>query len=109
MQADSKMTQKLKAKDRAFAVLAMRANGASIAEICEALNASSCTSWRDIEKLRLALIVTRDRLQSLNEGIEQRISLEQRAERYANLALTAKNEAVSLATLQRIDDLDGFV
>ncbi len=48
-------------------------------------------------------------LARLNTAIDRILSVDQKAEKYVALATTAKNEAVSLGALQRIDDLAGIV
>ncbi len=78
-------------------------------EIAATFGVSRRSIVRDLEDLRPAQAAVNDRLAALTTEITSAITVKQRAEKYAELATSAKNEAVSLGALQRIDDLDGIV
>lgn len=83
--------------------------GVKQSDIAKALGCSLKTVSRIAQQVKPAIAEADSRLTALNKEIATVISVKQRAEKYAKLATSAKNEAVSLGALQRIDDLDGIV
>ena len=100
---------RLKGHDRAATVLALQVAGLKQREIASELGLDIRTVQRDIEKSSKAKAAISTSLDSLNAELESILTVKDRAGRYAELAIRAKNEAVSLGALQRIDDLGGIV
>ncbi len=100
---------KLKPIARQKQVLALIAAGLTQKQIAAELGVSRASIARDCAELQPDTEQVEQRLQRLNQSIDQFVSVEQRARKYAELATKAKNEAVSLGALQRIDDLEGIV
>jgi predicted transcriptional regulator len=105
MSTEPQLTQ----RQRSVLIASMLANGISQTEIAKQLGISLSTVKRDIEDIRPGIEQAAERIKTLQDEIAQRCSIQERAARYAELATKAKNEAVSLGALQRIDDLDGIV
>jgi len=78
-------------------------------EIAKALKVSTRTITRIANEVAPAIEQADRKLAALQTEIHEVISIKQRARKYGELAMKAKNEAVSLASLQRIDALDGIV
>ena len=90
-------------------ILALQVAGLTQTEIAQKLGVSRSSIVRDLEQLRPAQKAVNDRLSELQSEITAILPVKERAVKYAQLAKSAKNEAVSLGALQRIDDLDGIV
>lgn len=91
-------------------VIAMLAQpGITHADIAKALSCSVKTVSRISTQVKADINEADSKLATLSKEITAVISVKDRAKRYATLAKSAKNEAVSLGALQRIDDLDGIV
>lgn len=91
-------------------ILALQAAGLTLQQIADVFNVSIKSIQRDLEVISAAKQnFNTSTLDALMTPLRIAISPEQRAARYAELAISAKNEAVSLGALQRIDDLDGIV
>lgn len=103
------MPQKLNKRQREAATIALSANGLTQVKIAEELGIDRKTVARYLEESKPAEEVVRAAVVELNEQIAKFVTVEQRAQKYAALAKEAKNEAVSLGALQRIDDLAGIV
>lgn len=105
----TEIVAKLKAPQRRQQILALQTAGFTQAEIAAQLHCSVSTIKNDLQVLAPAKSLAAAQLEVLNAAIGKVISVEERAQKYAQLATKAKNEAVSLGALQRIDDLDGIV
>lgn len=105
----AKRQPRIKSKDRSQAVLALRVAGLKQREIAQELGVELRTVQRDIHKAAAAQAVVRDTLSEMQAVLGETITVKTRAMRYAELATSAKNEAVSLGALQRIDDLQGII
>lgn len=90
-------------------ILSLQAAGLTQDQIAAEFGVSRSAIARDLKEIRPALNDAESRLARLSSAIESVITLKQRAAKYADLALNAKNEAVSAGVLARIDDLDGIV
>ncbi len=101
--------QKLNKKQRESAVIALKSNGLNHQEIAAELGLDRRTVGRYVADLKPAQDVVERAVEVLNAQIAKHITVESRAKKYASLAKDAKNEAVSLGALQRIDDLAGIV
>jgi len=104
-----KPAPKVKQRERKSQILALRAAGLTQTEIAKQFGVSRASIVRDFADLKPAADELDSRLNKLNSEISRVITVEARAKKYAKLATSAKNEAVSLGALQRIDDLDGIV
>lgn len=100
---------KLRKSERQKAVLALKVAGLKNGEIAKQLAVDRKTIQRDLEDSVQATHAVESPLNILNDAISAILKTEERAQRYAELAINAKNEAVSLGALQRIDDLSGIV
>jgi hypothetical protein len=78
-------------------------------QIAEQLQVSRATIVHDLSDMHPAETEAVEHLKTLVSEIHAILPVEKRAQKYADLATKAKNEAVSLGALQRIDDLDGIV
>ena len=105
----SKRTRILSKDDRAKAVLALKVAGLKNGEIAQELGVNRKTIQRDLDESKAATEIIDSQLTQLNAAIAAILPMEQRAGKYVDLATNAKNEAVSLGALQRIDDLAGIV
>jgi hypothetical protein len=94
---------------RTQVIAMLQTPGVKHTDIAAALHCSTRTVARISQEVARDLKDANDRLATLNREITKVVTVRQRAEKYANLATKAKNEAVSLAALQRIDDLEGIV
>lgn len=101
--------RKLPKHQREAAAIALAANGLTKSQIAKDLNIDRKTVARYIEENKPAAETVQRAIDDLNAEIAKHIKTPDRAEKYATLAKSAKNEAVSLAALQRIDDLAGIV
>ncbi len=90
-------------------ILAMQAAGMTQVQIAETLGVSRASITRDLETIRPAQEAVREQCVALMTEITSMLPMKDRAVKYVELAKHAKNEAVSLGALQRIDDLDGIV
>ena len=91
-------------------IVVLKAQGLTQREIAAQLGCSTATVNRSLKGQDEQVATIQQNLANqLMTAIEKHISLESRAGKYADLALNAKNEAVSLASLTRIDDLQGIV
>lgn len=102
--ANSKAVRK-----RTETALALAASGLTQKQIAEQLGVSKQTIHRDIASVKPALEEAESKIAAMQSELNLVISLKERAGKYAQLAKNAKNEAVSLAALGRIDDLEGIV
>jgi hypothetical protein len=103
------MASEIVREQRDQTVIALAASGLTHAQIAAQLKCSTSTVERALAKSGNALAIASDKLTEMQQELAKQISVKARAERYAHLAAEAKNEAVSLGALQRIDDLDGIV
>ncbi len=78
-------------------------------DIARSLKCSITTISRIAQQVKPDVAAIDAKLAALQSEIGKVISVKERATQYAELAKSAKNEAVSLGALQRIDDLDGIV
>jgi hypothetical protein len=78
-------------------------------DIAKVLHCSTRTIKRIAREVRPDIAEADSKLVLLQREVNRVITVQQRAQKYADLATDAKNEAVSLGALQRIDDLDGIV
>ncbi len=101
--------QKLNKRQRESAVIALKSNGLNHQEIAAELGLDRRTVGRYVADLKPAQDIVQSKVEELNAEIAKILKPSQRAEKYVALATTAKNEAVSLGALQRIDDLAGIV
>ncbi len=101
--------QKLNKVQRRQLIPSLQIAGLTQEEIAGYLGVSRSTVINDINEMPQAAVDATEHLKSLSDEIRARMPLEKRAEKYVALATSAKNEAVSLGALQRIDDLDGIV
>jgi DNA-binding XRE family transcriptional regulator len=101
-------TAKVKRK-RTETTLALAASGLTQAQIAKELRVSPKTVQRDIAQVKPTLDEARSILDKLVTKIDEIHSVEDSARTYAELAKYAKNEAVRLATEDRIQDLRGVV
>lgn len=100
---------RLNSKTRRDVILALAASGLGRQEIATKLGIHPKTVQYHTSAAKPAIHEASAQLQSLVEHITTLMPIEKRAGKYAALAMDAKNEAVSLGALQRIDDLDGIV
>lgn len=91
------------------AALALKASGMQVKDIAAELGVDRKSIQRYTQESEAAAEVVESALKKLNNELEPLLTVKRRAEEYASLATTAKNEAVRLGTLQRIDDLAGIV
>ena len=87
----------------------MTSAGATPTEIANILKVAPNTIRRITRELKADIDSTNSKLAELQREITSVITVKQRAEKYAALATSAKNEAVSLGALTRIDDIAGIV
>lgn len=80
-----------------------------VQQIADQLGVNRKSIQRYTQESQPTAEVIESALSTLNAEIAPLLSVQQRAQKYAKLALHAKNEAVALATLQRVDDLAGIV
>jgi transposase len=102
-------SKKVKKSERIKAAAALAVTGLTQQEIAKELGVSSKSIQRYQAESKDAIAVVNNALNNMTSEISQILSTKQRAEKYAKLAIDAKNEAVSLAALGRIDDLEGIV
>ena len=100
---------KLTQPQRKALITTLQLQGLNQSDIARQLGCSRKTIVRDIAELRPSEKAQLDRAKSLIDEITCKLPTEKRAGKYVELATRAKNEAVSLAALQRIDDLEGIV
>ncbi len=101
--------QKLNRVQRKQLIPTLQIAGMTQIQIAEHLGVSRSTIINDLADLPQAAIDATDNLKSLSDEIRAMLPVKGRAEKYVELATKAKNEAVSLGALQRIDDLEGIV
>src|SRR6185436_12046645 len=83
-------------------IVVLKAQGLTQREIAAQLGCSTATVNRSLKGQDEQVATIQQNLANqLMTAIEKHISLESRAGKYADLALNAKNEAVSLASLPR--------
>ena len=90
-------------------VTALITKGVPYTKIAQMLECSPKTVRRIASEVLPGVEEADTKLAQLTAQISKVITIEARAEKYADLAKNAKNEAVSLGALTRIDDLDGIV
>ncbi len=92
-------------------ILALSASDPSLSQsqLAKMVNRSTKTIQRVMKANKATIEEIDTKLRTLNNEIASVVSMKQRAVKYADLAINAKNEAVSLGALARIDDLDGIV
>lgn len=90
-------------------ILAMQTAGMTQTEIAEQLGVSRRSIVRDLEELQPAREQVEAVLSQLVNKIDSLHSVEESAENYVDLAKHAKNEAVRLATEDRISDFRGII
>lgn len=101
--------RKVPASIRQPQILALQAAGMTQEQIAQQMGVSRQSITRDLREIAPAKEAVVSKLASLVDEISVLLPSKRRAEEYASLATSAKNEAVRLGTLQRIDDLDGIV
>jgi transcriptional regulator with XRE-family HTH domain len=101
--------QKLRKTQRLQLIPTLQIAGMTQEQIAAQLGVSRSTIVTDLNDLHPLAVDATDKLKSLVDEIANVLPIKDRAEKYAKLATSAKNEAVSLGALQRIDDLDGIV
>ena len=94
---------------RAQVIALLSRPGIPHTHIAKSLNCSIRTINRIAKDIHPALDQVDIKLAAFQSEMAKVITIQQRVEKYANLATSATNEAVSLGALQRIDDLDGIV
>jgi transcriptional regulator with XRE-family HTH domain len=90
-------------------ILALQAAGLTQEQVAQEMGVSRQSITRDLREIAPAKAEMESNLARLNTAIDRILSVDQKAEKYVALATSAKNEAVSLGALQRIDDLAGIV
>ena len=105
----SQSLPKLKPAQRKALVLSLQLQGLNQTEIAEQLSVSRRTIVNDLANLHPSEKEQQAKAKSLIDEITTRLPVDERAGHYVKLATRAKNEAVQLASLQRIDDLEGIV
>lgn len=83
--------------------------GLTHAEIAGSMNCSTRTIARIAKDVQPVLAEVDSKLAQMQAAISSVLTVKQRAEKYAEHAMKAKNEAVSMQALMRIDDLDGII
>ena len=90
-------------------VTALLTKGIKYKQIAAMLGCSAQTVRRIADEVLPGIEQADSKLAVLTREVQQVINVKTRAARYAELATSAKNEAVSLGALTRIDDLEGIV
>ena len=105
MDSDTKLTP----TQRAATIVALSASGMTQRDIATKLGISRSTVVRDLEDLKPAQEQAASILTQLVSAIDDLHTIQDSAMNYADLAKSAKNEAVRLAAENVIQDLRGVV